>query len=108
MTGEIGMRVLSLEDIERGAILSHIRPWVTILSKNQFIGRHDENGKEIFEGDIVEHKNGIHVVVWDNDSYSFQMDLSSCVLDQEAGACDANQIEVIGNIYENPELLEKL
>ena len=69
----------------------------------QFIGLKDKNGKEIYEGDIVKHHNGIHCVEYWDSSASFQMDLSNSVLDQEI--CDYSEVEVIGNIYENKDLL---
>jgi len=64
----------------------------------QFIGRHDNRGWKIYEGDIVRHYNGEQPVEWDSDSVSFQMNLNSNVLDQEV--CYPDDIEVIGNIYE--------
>jgi uncharacterized phage protein (TIGR01671 family) len=70
----------------------------------QFTGLHDKNGKEIYEGDIVKHFNGVQVVEWSEDSASFQMNLNDNVLDQEV-SFDSQDVEVIGNIYENPELV---
>lgn len=73
----------------------------------QYTGVVDKNGKEIYEGDVVRHENGrVTDVTWDNDTYSFQFDVSRWVIDQEYGCVSSGEVEVIGNIYENPNLLE--
>lgn len=65
----------------------------------QFTGLYDRNSKEIYEGDIVEHRYGKSVVEW-NDAYSgfepFRGDINCPDSETES--------EVIGNVYENPEL----
>ena len=75
----------------------------------QFTGLKDKNGKEIFEGDIIkatyEQEFEFGEVFWDNDSASFDIrgdNWKSMENLQEA----PQYYEVIGNIYENPELLE--
>lgn len=72
----------------------------------QFTGLHDKNGKEIYEGDVVRHPNGVHPVVWDDSLASWQMRFSDYVPDQEEGSISYQDVQVIGNIHENPELLK--
>ncbi len=71
----------------------------------QFTGLTDKNGKDIYEGDIYYQgdKNILYVVVWhDTGLIGHQVGSSSY-----AGLTYWNdKIEVIGNVYENPELIE--
>lgn len=90
---------LHFEDIER-------RGWgEEEFGSMQFTGLKDKNGKDIFEGDIIK-VNGRNMEVFFEDGYfgwGRQHDgkYSFDPLGDE-------KIEVIGNIYENPELLSKL
>ena len=73
----------------------------------QYIGLKDKNGKEIYESDFVDHPNGIKVVNWVDSLAAFDMGMSNFVSDQEMSMCYMDEITVIGNIYENPELLNE-
>src|SRR5574343_25253 len=74
----------------------------------QFTGLLDCNGKEIFEGDVVFSKE------WQPNEYEIGFrDGCFCLKHpRNTGGCYPNAIyaqpmEIIGNIYENKELLEK-
>lgn len=71
----------------------------------QFTGLQDKNGKGIYEGDIVNdplYVDRKYTVVWDKCLFRFKEIPNECWL---AGIYAL--VEVIGNIYENPELLAK-
>ena len=67
----------------------------------QFTGLNDKNGKEIYEGDIVRGPGfGAVSVYFDGGRFCLYF------LGDEYWNEYADKIEVIGNIHENPELLE--
>lgn len=101
-----------------GKILVISTNGVTIDSEHfevmQFTGLFDKNGKEIYEGDIVLTPQEEYIKQWviefQNGKFQLSNNLNS-ERDIEVGqltivnSCYVNDIEVIDNVYENPELL---
>lgn len=87
------------------------------ITIEQYTGLKDKNGKEIYEGDIVkltgkvaQNKSTIYKVVW--NSFLTGYDLISLEPSKsDVGYLNETEIknryEVIGNIHENSELLNK-
>jgi uncharacterized phage protein (TIGR01671 family) len=91
----------------------------------QYTGLKDKNGKEIYEGDILHHRDNYEpymcVMEWNTE------DVGSCgccwpafqgvgfvgkifgktKYDYSSLASDYDKMEIIGNVHEHPELLEK-
>lgn len=68
----------------------------------QYTGLHDKDGKEIYEGDIVKYENMTGKIMFFNGSFILS-DLEETE-EWELGVIN-EEVEIIGNIYDNPELL---
>ena len=98
---------------------------VDINTIGQFTGLHDKNGKEIYDGDIVysefeDGSNGSSLVGWNEkqscfgvmDEYAYRSKLEGFEYPEFqnhvmlAFMRDAKLFKVIGNIHDNPELLQ--
>lgn len=75
----------------------------------QYTGLHDKNGKEIYEGDIVVDKEDevMGEITWNEEEASFYFSIlyENGTYEEEKLNDWASVLEVIGNIYDNPELL---
>lgn len=74
-------------------------------SVGQFIGLHDKNGKEIYEGDILKRESFTSWVITFNNSCFCAANITMPYRPFTLLDVDMSQREVIGNIHENPELI---
>lgn len=107
--------LVTIETTDGIPIKKEILPFDAVLFDNteeveedtigQFTGLHDKNGKEIYEGDIVRYDMGgkCEVSYCVSGGYA-GFDLSPAFHDEEHHLTD---VEVIGNIHDNPELLNE-
>lgn len=81
-----------------------------LLTVMQFTGLKDKNNVEIFKGDILQTEAGkIMVVGWKVNLASFIIRRDGWAFSHFFGeGCNPEDVEVIGNIYQNPELIEEV
>ena len=92
-------------------ILANGYAYVIPETVGQCTGLKDKNGKLIFEGDVlsydekrgvVKYKNACYVFWWKGFN-KYRLDcFKECILTNYAGF---DNLEIIGNIHDNPELL---
>lgn len=80
-------------------------------SVGQYTGILDRNGNRIFEGDIVKQIDNsdlgydIGTIEWDESGCRYRRTTDTAKYTNYCGVINACIYEVIGNIYDNPELI---
>ena len=92
------------------------------LIRDEFTSLHDKNGKEIYEGDILNgwrkgsnsDREYTGIIEWQQQQAGwvikcgkYIMEILSLAMSGDGIITQLDSFEVIGNIYENPELLNQ-
>lgn len=117
MTRQIKFRAWHQEDKVMVYDLNSLKLFHGVLNPGdyilmQFTGLLDTNGKEMFEGDIVEPIYDETCPLWSRYKFPIVWEkLNSCCCGNGDGIGfnlnlnEPEKLEIIGNIYENPELI---
>lgn len=99
-----------LEELELNdpVMNDHISVYPNEIELMQSTGLKDKNGKEIFEGDILKSNKYITSVFYERGAYcvKFSRTPNTTVTMNVISFIEKYKTKIIGNIYENPELLE--
>lgn len=116
MEGNLSILYKKLDHVDAGYYISNkagmpfaykVRPETV----GQFAGLFDKNGKPIYEGDVVEVEIEDGDFIGEKERRSVIFERGKFTTDGLTASLysiglDFDSIEVIGNIYENPELLK--
>lgn len=96
----------------RGGISDYITTMIDVLpdTVGQYTGLKDKNGTKIFEGDIVDVLYDVNYIGVATERIGvFEVVHNGCFMGQKGGVryyfIPSDECTVIGNIYDNPELL---
>lgn len=99
--------------VTNGEYGEHYFPTTDPSSVGQYTGLKDKNGNAIYEGDILSQGQDLLGVACISMRYGISVkkktttwSLINFVLDSDFDTSVLSDVEVVGNIYDNPELLK--
>jgi len=106
-TGEAYKKIYTLNQIQKKGLsaLFDLENY-EIISVDLFVGLKDKNGIDIFQKDIVSHRNWSNRVVEYQNKYCRFILIDSQKREMKINDFEKEFIEVIGNAVENKELLK--
>jgi uncharacterized phage protein (TIGR01671 family) len=89
-----------------------------LVGRDEYTGLKDKNGKEIYEGYICKDGNTFYQIIWIDrlakycakvikSEYALVRDMPFALQQYVIDGTLECKLEIIGNIYENPELIKK-
>lgn len=101
-------RTFELQDLVNGHIPEENYMWG---NWSEYVDCNDKNNKEIFDGDYLKHNDKIWEVRWSHGGFYLvnpknQLEASSFHDIDFRQEKNPDGFEVVGNIYDNPELLK--
>ena len=103
-SGNVFTSFLTLDYLERGKCNIEIDGRIQeILARNEYTGLHDSDNKEEYFGDIIEDDDGVRYVIEDGDSAVLFKNIKTGAISFFWHLMKPHRI--IGNIWENKELL---
>lgn len=112
MSGEMVYGDLAQQKLTDGSVTTAIVQTYATYDVNsktigQFTGLFDKNGKEIYEGDILEVEGMYAKVVWNKEKASFEYEyLHPTQIANTFYEFNMPYLSVVGNIHDNKDLIK--
>ena len=90
----------------------NVKYWYPVkkVTVGQYTGLKDKNGTEIYDGDLLNWTDSKNdrplIVLWNNCLSSWGLKVSENSKPRPAFSYDFDELEIVGNIHDNPELIE--
>jgi uncharacterized phage protein (TIGR01671 family) len=111
-TGQLARTIYWLDLIQSGGLMHEDMNTYGIVARRQSTGLCDKNQTDIYEDDLIKHLGKIYRVCWNDWAAGFDCphpdddDMTPNRFLYDLVWSGSDGCEVIGNVYEHPELLE--